>query len=123
MKKSTKIITIGLVSSVLLASLILILVYFLPRLQRDEKELSMKESLESLVVDYYENELIKLMPDYLDSMGYLKVTLDSLQGMNKNIKLFEDNSCDYDETYVELTKDEESEKGYKTEVVLKCEYR
>ena len=56
-------------------------------------------------------------------MGYFKLTFDSIKCIKKNIKLFEDNSCDYDETYVELTKDEESEKGYKTEVVLKCEYR
>lgn len=122
MKKTTKIVTIGLVGIVMLASLILIFVHFLPRLQKDEREGNLKEALEAMVIDYYENDLKKLMPDYLDSMGYLKVTLDSLQGMNKDISEFEKSSCDYDNTYVEIDKDDNNKKGYTVNVVLKCEY-
>ena len=120
MKKSTKII-VAIVSVVLIASLAVILVILLPKLQKDEKKNDLEENLKTMVVDYYENEFKKLMPDFLATNGYLKVTLDYLQGIEKDVKVFEEHKCDYNETYVDLIMDEGSE-TYRTEVNLKCEY-
>ena len=61
------------------------------------------------------------MPDFLNTNGYLKITLDYLNGINKDVKVFEENNCDYADTYVDIIKDGE-DGSYKTEVNLKCEY-
>lgn len=117
MKKSTK-ITIVLAGIILLASLILILVVFLPKLQHEEKEASLSEEFKTMVIEYYEQEFKTLMPNYLEQTGSLTVTLDSLQGMNKDISSFEKYSCDYNNTYAEIKKDGDS---YSVDVHLDCE--
>lgn len=117
MKKTTAII-IGIASVVLIASLVLILIVFLPKLENDEKENLLKEKLTEMVSDYYENEFKVLMPSYLEQTGSLTVTLDSLQGMNKDISLFEEHSCDYTKTFAEVKKDGDS---YVIEAHLDCE--
>lgn len=120
MKKSTKIVMFTVIGVVLIASLILIFAVWLPRLQKDEKIENLEKTLETMAVDYYENEFKKLMPNFLKTNGYLKITLDYLKGIDKDVKIFEDNKCDYNNTYVDIVKD--GEENYKTEVYLKCEY-
>ena len=121
MKKSTKIVTVSAIIITLIASLILIFTFLLPRRQEEEKKNDLEESLRTLAVDYYENEFKKLMPDFLKTNGYLKVTLDYLQGMEKDIELFEEHKCDYYDTYVDIIMNDDGE-TYRTEVNTKCEY-
>lgn len=118
MKKST-IVIIGLASIVLLASLILIFTQFLPKIEKDEEEIKLKETLESMVKDYYDNEFKKVMPNFLESNGTLTVTLDYLQEVKKDISLFEEHKCDYNDTFVDIKYDEKDE--YRLETTLKCE--
>lgn len=118
--KKTTIAIIGLASTVLLASLILIFTQFLPKIQKDETEVMLKEKLEEMVKDYYDNDFKKLMPNFLESNESLTVTLDYLQGVNKDIEVFEEHNCSYNDTYVNIKFDEEKE--YTLETVLNCEY-
>lgn len=121
MKKSTKIITIGLVSTVLLASLILIITVLLPKIKKEENEIEVRDTLEKMTIDHYENHFLNVMPEYLETHSSLTITLDYLQSVKKDISLFEKYSCDYDNTYAKIIADGEDGE-YKVEVTLDCKF-
>lgn len=118
MKKHKKII-IGLAGILLLASLILIIV-FAPKKDDPKQKLSPLESkLKDIAIDYYENDFKKFKPNLLASIGTFMITLDSMQGAEKDISEFEKHNCDYEETYANLIYVDEEH--YDVEVHLACD--
>lgn len=101
-------------AGVLLASLILIIS---TACSKDEKK-NLEQQLKDLAVDYYENVFSKKNPSFLKSIGELRIDLDGLKGMEKDISAFENENCDMEDTYVTLKYNEES--SYSVEVHLAC---
>ncbi len=117
MKTSTKIIIAVVACLVLVATAVAVFTIFPPKTEEDKLEDNLSETLKTIAVDCYENEFKKLMPTILDTNGFLTITLDYLQGINKDISFFEEHSCDLNNTFVKIIKDGD---GYKTEVSLDC---
>lgn len=112
MKRNKKTIKLA---GFILASLILIIT---TACSKDDTE-SLEKQLKDIAVEYYENDFAKNNPNFLKLIGELRIDLDGLKGMEKDISVFEDKNCDMEDTYVTLTYKEDS--SYDTTVHLACD--
>ncbi len=113
--KDKKKIIIGLVSIVILASLIFIIVFIVNK----KNDNNLEKKLSDMVVEYYEQEFVKIQPNFLKQWGEYTVDLDNLKGFNRDVSVFEEHNCDMTDTYVKLTYKDDS--SYDIDVHLACE--
>lgn len=100
---------------VIISIIVCTLAYFL--ISKSLTNNKLKKELTTIVTTFYDNEFVKINPNFINQWEYLRTDLEDLKELKKDITLFEKHDCNLNNTYVDIKK---SNDGYTTEVHLDC---
>lgn len=79
---------------------------------------NLEKELVSIATNYYDNEFVNYVPNIIKQNSTIKIDVNMLKQVGKDVSIFEKHKCNLQDTYVILNFDDNS--NYSTEIHLDC---
>ena len=97
-------------------SIILILAFLF--INKSINRNNLEKKLIEIATNYYNNEFVNYIPNVIKQNSTIKIDVNMLKQVKKDVSIFEKHKCNLQETYVILNFDNNS--NYSTEIHLDC---